>query len=63
MIQPEFLIPGIVKNIILKHYPEDSLAYSYYYTHCIKVTELALNNARYVRELLESGETKRELKN
>jgi len=42
MIKPGFLIPDIVKTIILKHFPEDSKVYSYYYTHSIKVTELAL---------------------
>jgi uncharacterized protein len=42
MITPSFIIPKEVKRIILKYYSEDSLAYSYYYTHCIKVTELAL---------------------
>ena len=42
MITPGFIIPKEVIRIILKYYSEDSLAYSYYYTHCIKVTELAL---------------------
>jgi uncharacterized protein len=42
MIQPAFSIPDKVKKIILDHYPENSIAYSYYFTHCLKVTELAL---------------------
>lgn len=42
MIKPDFLISDKVKKIIFKHYPVGSLAYSYYYTHCVKVTELAL---------------------
>lgn len=42
MIIPGFKIPNEVNKIILKHYPEGSLAYMYYFTHCVKVTELAL---------------------
>jgi uncharacterized protein len=42
MIQHGFSIPENVNKIIFKYYPENSLAFTYYYTHCIKVTELAL---------------------
>jgi uncharacterized protein len=42
MIQPGFFIPDKVNNIIFDHYPENSIAFTYYYTHCIKVTELAI---------------------
>jgi uncharacterized protein len=42
MIRAGFLIPDKVKKIIYENYPENSLAFTYYYTHCIKVTELAL---------------------
>ncbi len=42
MIQPDFLIPDKVNKIIFDHYPENSTAFNYYYTHCVKVTELAL---------------------
>lgn len=45
MIKPNFDIPEKVNSLILKYYPEDSIAYYYYYTHCIKVTELALKIA------------------
>jgi uncharacterized protein len=35
-------IPEWIENLIRKYYPPDSLAYTYYYTHCLKVTELAI---------------------
>ncbi|MCB2222436.1 MAG: HD domain-containing protein [Bacteroidetes bacterium] len=35
-------IPVWIENLIRKYYPPDSLAYTYYYTHCLKVTELAV---------------------
>ena len=45
MIKQNFNIPKKVNNLILKYYPENSKAYYYYYTHCLKVTELALGIA------------------
>jgi uncharacterized protein len=42
MILPVFSIPDKVNKIIFERYPENSISFGYYYTHCIKVTELAL---------------------
>lgn len=42
MIKASFVIPDKVMKIIFENYPEKSIAFKYYYTHCIKVTELAL---------------------
>lgn len=42
MIQPPFSIPDRIHDIIYTYYQRDSIAFTYYYTHCVKVTELAL---------------------
>ncbi|MCF8379448.1 MAG: HDIG domain-containing protein [Bacteroidales bacterium] len=42
MIKPNFDIPDKVKRIIDKYYPKKSKARYYYFTHVVKVTELAL---------------------
>ncbi|MCB0823208.1 MAG: HD domain-containing protein [Bacteroidales bacterium] len=44
-IEPKFTIPDSVKQLIDKYYKSSPVAYHYYYTHCIKVTELALEIA------------------
>jgi uncharacterized protein len=51
MIQPDFLIPDQVKKIIFDHYLENTMAFNYYYTHCVKVTELALKILDHNRNL------------
>lgn len=51
MIIPGFKIPEEVNKIIEKYYPEGSMAYSYYFTHCVKVTELALVITDYNKHL------------
>jgi len=50
-IQVNFKIPEIVTRIINKYYPTDSIVYRYYFTHCVKVTELALKIADHNRQL------------
>jgi uncharacterized protein len=45
MIIPQLTIPDKINRLILKYFDKDELAYQYYYTHCLKVTELALNLA------------------
>lgn len=45
MLKPGFKIPTNVNSLILRFYPKESIAYYYYFTHCIKVTELALQIA------------------
>lgn len=61
MIKAGFLIPDKVKKIIFENYPENSIAFTYYYTHCIKVTELALKiidlnkNLKIDKELVIGG--------
>lgn len=45
MIRPNFELPSEVMTLILKYYPKGSIAFYYYYTHCVKVTELALKIA------------------
>ena len=57
MIQPGFPLPEKVKKIIFKHYPVNSIAFNYYYTHCIKVTELALKITASNRNLKFDKET------
>jgi uncharacterized protein len=52
MIEPGFAVPDIVKYIIDKYYPINSLALKYYFTHCVKVTELALKINDHNRHLL-----------
>jgi len=42
MIKPNFKIPKKVKKLILKYYPENERVHEIYFTHCVKVTELAL---------------------
>ncbi|MCD4697925.1 MAG: HDIG domain-containing protein [Bacteroidales bacterium] len=42
MIKPKFDIPEKVTRIINKYYPKKSIARYYYFTHVVKVTELAL---------------------
>ena len=42
MIEPKFDIPEDVLKIIKKYYKEGSKAHYYFYTHVVKVTELAL---------------------
>ncbi len=37
-----FAIPENIDRIIHKYFKPDSLAHKYYYTHCLKVTELSL---------------------
>jgi uncharacterized protein len=37
-----FLVPEKVAQLIKKYFSEGSTAYDYYFTHCVKVTELAL---------------------
>ena len=51
MIEPNFTIPDKVNKIIYSYYPKDSIAFKYYYTHCIKVTELALKIIDYNHHL------------
>ncbi|MEZ5195228.1 MAG: HD domain-containing protein [Bacteroidales bacterium] len=41
-----FEIPEQVTQIILKYYQPGSLAYKYFYTHVVKVTELSIKIAR-----------------
>jgi len=42
MIVPTFEIPGNIDKLIKKYFEPGSVAYHYYFTHCTKVTELAL---------------------
>jgi len=42
MIKPSFKVPEKVDRIITKYYPKDEKAFYFYYTHVVKVTELAL---------------------
>ena len=46
-----FTIPEEVTRIIEKYYPKNSRAYSYYFTHSVKVTELSLKIAEHNRNL------------
>lgn len=41
-----FEIPEEVNKIILKYFPENSMAFNYFFTHSVHVTELALKVAR-----------------
>jgi uncharacterized protein len=41
-----FVIPGNVEQLISKYFSRASIAYNYYFTHCVNVTELALRIAR-----------------
>jgi uncharacterized protein len=43
MITPSFIIPRNIENLITKYFTPGSKAYKYYFTHCVKVTELAIN--------------------
>ena len=43
----EISVPGNVLEIILKYYKEDTLAHKYYFTHCLKVAELAMKVASH----------------
>lgn len=47
MITRHISIPEFVRDIILKNYPEDTVAHKYYFTHCAKVTELAIKIAEH----------------
>ena len=47
MIKPDFPVSDKVFEIILKNYTEGTLAFKYYYTHCVKVAELAVKIARH----------------
>ncbi len=46
-----FVVPPRVEQLIQKYYQPGSLAYTYYHTHCLKVTELALEVMRRKPEL------------
>lgn len=52
MTKKTFEIPKKVHDLILKYYPKESIAYYYYYTHCLKVTELALKIAKKKSKLI-----------
>ncbi|MBN2173068.1 MAG: HD domain-containing protein [Bacteroidales bacterium] len=41
-IKINFTLPEIVTNIIHKYYPVESVAYKFYFTHCLMVTDLAV---------------------
>lgn len=42
MIEPIFKIPAAIDRLIRKYIDPGSVTYKYYFTHCVKVTELAL---------------------
>ncbi|MCD4736454.1 MAG: HD domain-containing protein [Bacteroidales bacterium] len=45
-VNPVFNVPDQIKTIIEKYFRPGSVSYIFYYTHCIRVTQLALKIAK-----------------